>query len=106
MLCSDCRTQISDKAVICIHCGVPTGVSWPAAKSRLGYILLGLFLGIFGAHNFYAGYIPKAVTQLLITVLIGWLVFPLFLPLLIVLIWAIMDICTVTKDGSGKPFTT
>jgi TM2 domain-containing membrane protein YozV len=66
----------------------------------LAYILLGLFLGALGIHNFYAGHSSAAVAQLLITILAGWLVIPLF----IVWIWIIVEICTVTSDGQGVPF--
>ena len=41
----------------------------PQAKSKLCAGLLGIFLGVFGVHNFYLGYTGKAVAQLLITVL-------------------------------------
>ena len=70
------------------------------AKQRIVYILLALFLGTLGVHNFYAGYTGKAIAQLLITLLLGWLV----LPLAAVGIWAIVEMCTVTKDASGKAF--
>ncbi len=32
-------------------------------KSKLVAALLGIFLGVFGAHNFYLGYTKKAITQ-------------------------------------------
>lgn len=70
------------------------------AKQRIVYIILGLFLGSLGIHNFYAGRTGKAVTQLLITLLLGWLV----LPAVAVFIWVIIEICTVTKDGTGRDF--
>lgn len=38
-------------------------------KSSLAAGLLGIFLGMFGVHNFYLGYTGKAIAQLLITVL-------------------------------------
>lgn len=38
-------------------------------KSKLAAGLFGIFLGVFGVHNFYLGYTGKAVAQLLITVL-------------------------------------
>ncbi|MDR1392739.1 MAG: TM2 domain-containing protein [Bifidobacteriaceae bacterium] len=41
----------------------------PNAKSKLAAGLLGIFLGSLGVHNFYLGYIGKAVAQLLISVL-------------------------------------
>ena len=70
------------------------------AKSRITYIVLGLLFGCLGVHNFYAGYTGKAIAQLLITLLLGWLV----LPLAAVGIWAIVEMCTVTEDASGKAF--
>lgn len=41
---------------------------YPESKSGIAYALLAWFLGIFGAHNFYAGYTRRAIAQLLLTV--------------------------------------
>ncbi|MGO8717862.1 MAG: NINE protein [Acidobacteriaceae bacterium] len=67
-------------------------------KSRTTYIMLGALLGAFGAHNFYAGYHKKAGLQLAITLLtlgfgspMSWM-------------WAVIDICTINRDGWGVPF--
>ena len=106
MFCSHCGAEIADKAVICVKCGVATGVNKipvnTDVKSRLIYIVLAIFLGCFGIHNFYAGYTGKAVAQLLICLLIGWLI----LPLLGLFVWIVVDICTVTKDANNVPFTS
>ena len=67
-------------------------------KSRVAYIVLGIFLGGLGVHNFYAGYSGKGIAQLLLTVLIGWLV----LPVIAVMIWVIIELCTVTTDANGN----
>ena len=67
-----------------------------APKSRLIYILLALFLGIFGVHNFYAGYWGKGLIQLLLTLL------SLFLLSLIVYIWVVVEVITVKTDASGQ----
>ncbi len=72
----------------------------PVPKSRLAYILLALFLGGFGIHNFYAGYTGKGVAQLVLT-LLGFVVGVTFL---VVLVWVLIEICTVTKDAQGVPF--
>ena len=69
-------------------------------KQRITYILLGIFLGGLGIHNFYAGYSGRGVAQLLISLLIGWLV----LPLIAVWIWVIIEVCTVNKDAEGNLF--
>jgi TM2 domain-containing membrane protein YozV len=70
----------------------------PAAKDRVAYVLLAIFLGGLGIHNFFAGYNSRGITQLLITILtcgIGGIVTS---------IWAIIEACTVTQDAQGVPF--
>ena len=52
-------------------------------RNRVVFILLGVFLGAFGAHNFYAGYTNRAVAQLSITLC------TLFLGSIISWIWAL-----------------
>lgn len=69
-------------------------------KSRVTYILLGLFLGGLGIHNFYAERTNRALGQLLTTLLAGWLIFPL----IAVFIWVVCDICAITTDGNGVKF--
>ena len=82
MYCRNCGKQIDDKAVVCVHCGVPPktekkfchncgvqtqpnqilctkcGVTLSAVKqkSKITAGLLALLLGGFGAHKFYLGY--------------------------------------------------
>lgn len=105
MFCSNCAAEMSDKAVVCVKCGVPVpGRSLSpgaSSKSKTAYVLLGIFLGTLGIHNFYAGYSGKGVAQLLITLLTGWLL----LPLLGVWIWNLVEICTVSVDAQGNAFS-
>jgi TM2 domain-containing membrane protein YozV len=88
-----------------MNCGVATesacGLGNSAAKSRVTYVLLGFFLGGLGIHNFYAGYTGRAVTQLLIMLLLGWLIVPIF----VVWLWRIIEICIVTEDAQGLKFS-
>ena len=74
---------------------------YPESKSGIAYALLAWFLGIFGAHNFYAGYTKKAIAQLLLTVF-SWMLF--FVPLIVVQIWALVDMCLINKDAQGRSF--
>lgn len=67
-------------------------------KSRIAYIVLAIFFGELGVHNFYAGYVGRAVAQLLITVLSFGLLF------WISWIWAFVEMCVVSEDGQGVPF--
>ena len=64
-------------------------------KSRVVFVLLAIFLGAFGAHNFYTGYNKKAVIQLCISVCTCFYASP------ISWIWAIVEACTVTMDDDG-----
>jgi TM2 domain-containing membrane protein YozV len=91
--------------------GAQTGNSYPYAqqpapgamygrsqKSRSTFIVLGIFLGALGVHNFYGGYTGKAVGQLCLSVLtLGYLA-------IVSWIWAIIEICIVTKDSTGLDF--
>ena len=129
MKCEYCENEVTADARICPSCGASvrhersatiTVSSSPhqvvhkqminqsvieqferVPKSRVAYILLGLFLGGLGIHNFYAGRPNRALGQLLTTLLAGWLIIPLFA----VFIWCIVDICAITTDGDGVRFT-
>ena len=73
-------------------------ISGATYKSRTTYIVLGIFLGALGIHNFYAGYTGRAVGQLCLAVLtLGYLA-------IVSWIWAIIEICVVTKDSAGLDF--
>jgi hypothetical protein len=68
------------------------------AKSRITFILLGVFLGALGVHNFYAGYARKAAAQLCLSI------FTCFYASFVSWIWAIIEVCTVTEDSEGVQF--
>ena len=68
--CAYCGGAVRPGAPSCLHCGRSLGVAAdPKAKSRTAAGLLAIFLGAFGAHNFYLGHTGKAMAQLLITLL-------------------------------------
>ncbi len=67
-------------------------------KRRSTYIVLGLLLGIFGAHSFYAGYRLRGIIQLSLTVLtLGY-------GALVTAIWTLVEICTVKHDSNHVEF--
>ena len=111
MFCKQCGAEVQDTAVVCLKCGSATGrpMVEPGAqiqKSRVAYVLLAIFLGGLGIHNFYAGYTTKAVIQLVmwcvsfVLLIVGIGLFG-FLALGI---WAIVEACTVTVDSRGQRF--
>jgi TM2 domain-containing membrane protein YozV len=70
----------------------------PDARHQNTFILLGVLLGMFGAHNFYAGYRRKAFAQLGITVLTLGFAIPM------TWVWAIIDVFTIQEDNNGVKF--
>jgi len=70
----------------------------PEAKNRMTFIILGVLLGPIGAHNFYAGYLGKAFTQLLITVVTLGFASPM------TWVWAVIEVWTVDRDKKGIKF--
>lgn len=64
-------------------------------KTRKTFVLLGVFLGCFGIHNFYAGYAGRGVSQLLLSLIL--LATPVYcIP---VYLWALFEIAFVTEDA-------
>lgn len=83
----------------------PTYVVQPiimgSSKSRVGFVLLGIFLGGLGIHNFYAGYSGRGIAQLLLTLFLFWTV---IVPI-VVWIWVIIEIISVDRDAYGNRFS-
>lgn len=67
-------------------------------KNKWCFILLGVFFGAFGIHNFYTGYISRGFVKLLLTVFSGMML------AWVSWIWAIVEVCTVRRDSDGRPF--
>ena len=83
MYCPHCGTELVKGALFCGNCGAKvesasndgeketfTQENPPQTevgeKSRIAAGLLGIFLGVFGVHNFYLGFTGKAVAQLVL----------------------------------------
>ncbi|HXT26245.1 MAG TPA: NINE protein [Candidatus Eisenbacteria bacterium] len=73
-------------------------------KTRVVFVLLGVFLGIFGVHNFYAGYTKKGAMQLVATVLIAFYAEIAAWLWAVVWLWAIVEICLINRDADGTQF--
>ena len=82
----------------------------PDAKSKIVAGLLGIFLGCFGAHNFYLGFTQKAVIQLICTI-VGFVLSCIGIGVFIVLgieIWGLVEgimvlTGSINKDARGIP---
>lgn len=79
-------------------------------KSMILAVILALFIGSLGIHNFYLGKTGRGITQLILSV-IGWLTTFLYIgyiPLTIVFIWVVIEIIQMLvnknyRDGHGIP---
>jgi len=78
--CRECGARHSDKAKACPKCGY---VQYDFSKSIGVYLLLCWFLGIFGAHRFYAGKIGSGIAMFLLTCTI--------VGVFITAIWSLID---------------
>lgn len=92
--CRECGYRHSDKAKNCPKCGAPIAETLSKKintlvdnKSIVVYLLLCWFVGILGAHRFYAGKTNSGIVMLLMGT-IGWF---LILPGIAAVIWVIVD---------------
>ncbi|MDR1963293.1 MAG: NINE protein, partial [Planctomycetaceae bacterium] len=69
MYCVNCGKEISDKAAVCVGCGVP--VKDADRRSQITAGLLALLLGGWGAHKFYHGHFIIGILYAL-SALLGW----------------------------------
>ena len=63
--CSECNEEIPINSIVCPKCNTRC----LSTKSRITAIILSFCLGIFGAHNFYLGFINKGLVSLACTTL-------------------------------------
>ena len=106
------------EAVVCINCGcsfntsisndTQKSITQPTLnqKSKLIAGLLGIFLGMFGAHNFYLGHNTKAIVQLCLT-LIGS-TFTCGVTAIVAAIWGLIEGIQILSgniktDADGNP---
>jgi hypothetical protein len=96
MYCPNCGNEVSEKAVVCVKCGVAlkSGNSFSTeGKDWLTTLLLCFFLGYLGIHRFYTKSTGIGVVQLLTLGGCG--------------IWTLIDFIMILTggyhDGDGKP---
>lgn len=65
-------------------------------RFRWVYVLLAIFLGMMGIHNFYAGYVKRGVAQMILSIL-GVFCFGY----LISFLWSLVEAIAVRRDADG-----
>ena len=74
--CANCGKEVAPNAAVCMNCGVACTTA-KAAGGDLGgqdkttMIIICLFLGGFGIHNFMMGESKKGITKIIATFLCG-----------------------------------
>lgn len=67
--CPQCGTPVAPFAFACTRCGAALPkATFPGQKSKLAAGLLGIFLGGFGVHRFYLGYVGIGIAQIAVTI--------------------------------------
>lgn len=69
---------------------------------RWVYIVMAIFLGGFGIHNFYAGYHKRGAIQLVVSIVGGALTGGI--ANIAVCVWVIYEAIAVKEDARGVPF--
>ena len=96
-LCPNCGTKIDGDASRCYKCqswitDTPDIINESEPQDFLSTVLFAYFLGMFGIHRFWTGYIAIGVAQLLTFGGCG--------------IWAVIDIISISlnkyKDAQGR----
>ena len=127
MFCRNCGKEIMDNEMFCSACGAPVQpepVQQPVQpkpvnngqrnnqKSKIVAGLLGILLGVYGAHNFYLGYTTKAILQLVGTI-VGILLCCIYIGYLLIFgiwVWVLIESImiftgSINVDANGVPLT-
>ena len=119
--------EIMDNEMFCSACGAPVQpepVQQPVQpkpvnngqrnnqKSKIVAGLLGILLGVYGAHNFYLGYTTKAILQLVGTI-VGILLCCIYIGYLLIFgiwVWVLIESImiftgSINVDANGVPLT-
>jgi len=95
--CPNCGAQVGLRADVCLKCGTRLPKSEThrvSTKSRLATTLLALFLGVFGAHRFYAGKSGTGIVMLILTLIGIFTVWFFAVGLILIIavgVWAFVD---------------
>lgn len=127
MKCEYCDNEFSGCVTKCPHCGGVVAnsgsqdekqflsnfveLSLVDRKSRVAFAVLGVFFGIVGIHDFYAGYIGRGFLHIALVILIpivmafydgGMIAF--LIGCMSSWVIGIFEAATVKKDGDGISF--
>lgn len=83
----------------------PSAAPQVSDKKKIVALLLAIFLGQLGIHNFYLGYTKKGVIQLCVSLLLSWT----YVAPLAIWIWALVEGINAYQgklpDADGRPLS-
>ena len=91
--CPNCGVEVAEGQAVCVNCGValkPVVAANGEQKSKLVAVLLALFLGGIGVHDFYLGYTKYGVIKIILAVCTCGIGSS---------IWAIIDLVRLLTDS-------
>lgn len=91
--CPNCGVEVAEGQAVCVNCGValkPVVAANGEQKSKLVAVLLALFLGGIGVHDFYLGYTKYGVIKIILAVCTFGIGSS---------IWAIIDLVRLLTDS-------
>ena len=101
--CRECGYRHSEKAKACPKCGYVHEETLTKkankllnGKSMVVYLLFAWFLGVFGAHRFYAGKNGSGLAMLLMSTVGLILIVPIFVSAIWALVDLIVGICNIS----------
>ena len=85
MICKHCGKEIPDGSTVCFECGAPQNANLPVTpvtqtgtafqpsqpaivKNKALAAVLALFLGAWGANDFYLGYTKTGILKIVLTI--------------------------------------
>lgn len=106
MFCKKCGKGIADDAQFCQFCGqqvrgeiqsqqVVIIKTERQPKSQFVAIVLCLFLGMIGIHDFYLGKNGAGVTKILVLLILGWI----YIGVVINVFWCLFDFIAILCKG-------
>ena len=83
----------------------PSAAPQVSDKKKIVALLLAIFLGQLGIHNFYLGYTKKGIIQLCVSLLLSWT----YVAPLAIWIWALVEGINAYQgklpDADGRPLS-
>lgn len=114
MFCIKCGKELADDVKFCQYCGQQVGEAVKNDNQQVVYvqpviekksqflaIVLCVFLGLAGFHDFYMEKMGRGLAKFLILILLGWVI----IGIIINFIWCVMDFLIIINKADRCFYT-